>query len=282
MNRHGSWWRLTARVLVAVWLLSGSGCLCYLHPLGMPDPVAAAPCRAVPKCARDHVYVFIIHGMDPFDYANLTGLRDFIQGLGFNKTYYGQLYHPVHFDHEIYRIHQEDPDARIVLIGFSFGANMVRYIAQDLKAKDIHVDLLVYFGGNTLKDNDYDQPPNVGRILNILATGFIWNGSTMERAENVQVQGVWHFGSPTHEESVKLLTRELAAVAASVPVTLPPDLAPEPETAPTPRPVTAEAKASDPEWSFLRPVSRLKEETLDADPAKGRGLKAGDTELPSR
>lgn len=282
MLRQGRCWRLLARVLVAAVLMSGSGCLCYLHPLAMPDPVAAAPCRAVPKCARDHVYVFIVHGMDPFDYANLTGLRDFIQGLGFNKTYYGQLYHPVYFDHEIGRIHQDDPDARIVLIGFSFGANMVRYIAQDLKSKDIHVDLLVYFGGNTLKDSDYDQPPNVGRILNILATGFIWNGEMMQRAENMQVKGVWHFGSPTHEASIQMLTRELAAVAATVPVTLPPEPAPEPETTPTPRPVPTEAAVKDPEWNFLRPVSRLKEETLDAEPARGSGLRAGDTEIPSR
>jgi hypothetical protein len=256
MKRHGCW-RRWARWLVAAGLLSGPGCMCYLHPLDSPSAVLAEPCSGVPKGARDHVYVFLVHGMDPLDYANLTGLRDFIQDLGFRNTYLGQLYHPPYLYRQILRVHQEDPDARFVLIGFSFGANMVRYLAQDMKAHDIPVDLLVYLGGNTLHNNDYDQPENVKRILNILASGAIWHGDTMDRAENIQVTDVWHFGSPTHPRTVELLSRELAVVAASVPVEVPADPEPEPETGPTPRPVTAQAPAHGEEWDFLKPVGHL-------------------------
>jgi hypothetical protein len=231
--------------------------MCYLHPLDPPTAVLAEPCSGVPKGARDHVYVFLVHGMDPLDYANLTGLRDFIQDLGFRNTYLGQLYHPPYLYQQILRVHQEDPDARFVLIGFSFGANMVRYLAQDMKTHDIPVDLLVYLGGNTLHNNDYDQPENVKRILNILASGAIWHGDTMDRAENIQVTDVWHFGSPTHPKTVELLSRELAAVAASVPAEVPADPEPEPETAPTPRPVTAQAPAHGEEWDFLKPAAHL-------------------------
>src|SRR5262249_17358630 len=143
--------------------------------------------------------------------------------------------------------------------GFSFGANMARYLAQGMKSHDIPVDLLVYLGGNTLHNNDYDQPANVKRMLNILASGAIWHGDTMERAENIQVPDVWHFGSPTHQKTIEALARELALVAASVPVEVPaePAPAPAPETAPTPRPVTAQAAAHGPEWDFLKPAAHL-------------------------
>jgi hypothetical protein len=231
--------------------------MCYLHPLPPLTAELAEPCQGVPRCARDHVYVFICHGMDPLDYANLTGLRDFIQDLGFRQTYLGQLYHPPYLYQEILRIHQEDPDARFVLIGFSFGANMARYLAQGMKSHDIPVDLLVYLGGNTLHNNDYDQPANVKRMLNILACGAIWHGDTMEKAENIQVTDVWHFGSPTHQKTVEALARELALVAASVPVEVPAEPAPAPETAPTPRPVTAQAAAHGREWDFLKPAAHL-------------------------
>src|SRR5262249_8365732 len=198
MIQQGRGPRRWAACLLAVGVMNLSGCLCYLHPIP-PAPLAyTQACHVAPKCARDHVYVFFVHGMDPFDYANMTGVRDYVQELGFHKTYYGQLYHTAHFEREIRRIHNEDPDAHFVLLGFRFGTNMVRSIAQAVKEDGIHIDLLVYCGANTLHNNDRDQPDNCGRILNILAWGFIWNGDTMSRAENIDVPDVWHFGSPSH------------------------------------------------------------------------------------
>jgi hypothetical protein len=246
-------WRRLARGLAAAIVLGASGCLCYLHPVEPVPMDLVEPCQSTPKCARDHVYVFLIHGMDPLDYANLTGLRDYIHDLGFQKTYYGQLYHTPHFDTVIHQIHEQDPEARFVLIGFSFGANMVRDLANSMNKDGIPLDLLVYLGGNTLHNNEHDQPPNTRCILNILATGAIWHGDTMDRAENTQVTDRWHFGSPTHRVTLEKLTRALAVVAASVPVPEPVG----PETAPAPRPA-AVAGGRPGEWDFLKPVSRLR------------------------
>jgi hypothetical protein len=235
-------------------LLGGSGCLCYLHPVEALPMDVVEPCQSTPKCARDHVYIFLVHGMDPLDYANITGLRDYIHDLGFQKTYYGQLYHTPHFDTVIHQIAQEDPEARFVLIGFSFGANMVRDLANSMNKDGISVDLLVYLGGNTLHNNEYDQPPNAKRILNILATGCIWHGDTMDRAENTQIKGRWHFGSPTHPVTLEKLAHELAVVAASVPVAAPGPVGPE--VAPQPPPLQASGQRG--EWDFLKPVSRIR------------------------
>src|SRR5439155_1183533 len=122
------------------------------HPVQSSLPELAQACQELPNGCRDHVYVFMIHGMDPFDYANLEGVKDYLHELGFTRTYYGQLQHTARFTKEVRRIHQEDPDARFVLIGFSFGANMVRNIARDVKGDSITIDLLLYLGGNTLEN----------------------------------------------------------------------------------------------------------------------------------
>src|SRR5438034_10131305 len=85
---------------------ANAGCLGFLHPVDMPyAKQLTEPCQSVPRCCRDHVYIFMVNGLDPWNYGNLTGVRDYIQELGFNKTYYGQVYHVWWFNAEIRRIH---------------------------------------------------------------------------------------------------------------------------------------------------------------------------------
>jgi hypothetical protein len=222
-----------------------------LNPVAPLPPEQQACCSEVPLCCRNHVYIFFVHGMDPFDCANLAGVRDQVQSLGFIKTYYGQMYHTSYFAKEICRIHQEDPDARFALVGFSFGANLVRDIAHTVAKDDIHIDLLVYLGGNTLKNMPADRPENVGQIVNILATGCIWNGDTLDGAVNVNYTDVYHFGSPTHAYTQGLLAEELTKVARRVPI-VEKVLPPMEEEAPTPRPVRPPDTQPIDEWDFLK------------------------------
>jgi hypothetical protein len=207
---------------------------------------------------KKHVYVFLVNGLDPVNCANLNGLRDYLQSLGFTKTYYGQLYHIFYFDQEIHRLHREDPEARFVLIGFSFGANVVCALANSAKEEEIPIDLLVYLGGNTLKNNDYCHPSNAMHIANVLASGTIWNGTELDGAEEIRVPDVHHFGSPCHAATIAMLMRELPTVAARVPIVVQackPKY--EAEEAPTPRPVTPAADGPRDEWDFLKPAGRL-------------------------
>ncbi len=208
-------WRSTVlRGLVSAALVSSTGCMSYLHPIPPIAPEVVSSCKTeLSPCARSHVYVFFVHGLDPLDYANLSGVRDYVNELGFPKTYYGQLYHKSHFEKEIRTIHADDPEAHFVLVGFSMGAAVVRSMANSAKEEGIAIDLLVYLGGNTLGNKERDQPDNVARVVNILATGCIFNGAWMDRAENLNLTDVYHFGSPTHPETLALLTRELSAIA---------------------------------------------------------------------
>src|SRR5262249_31611511 len=74
----------------------------------------------------------------------------------------------------------------------------------------------------------------------------------------VHVTDVWHFGSPTHQRSLEIIARELAVVAASVPVpSIPPDHRIMPfadEPIPPPRETHTSQK---PGSTILTPVSRL-------------------------
>jgi hypothetical protein len=227
----------------------------FLNPVGPPTKEHLSQSAYVPQAARSHVHIFFIHGMDPFDWANLSGVRDYLQGLGYIKTHYGQIYHVWQFEKEMRQVHKEDPDARFVVIGFSFGANTACKVANDVAADGIAIDLLVYLGGNTLKDCPEDKPANAVHIVNILATGFIWNGDHLEGADNLSYGDVWHFGSPTHLKTLDVLARELCTVAARVPVVLneAPPWHPW-EEAPTPRPIVPQKAGPRDEWDFLEPA----------------------------
>ena len=253
MARHTRWLRNLVGLVGLVLLLAQSGCVSCFNPVHPPPPEQTACCAEVPSRARNHVYVFIVHGMDPLDCANLKGLRDYVQSLGFIKTYYGQLYHSSYFTKEICRIHKDDPNARFVLIGFSFGANSVRDLTHAIEPEGIPIDLLVYLGGNTLKNVPEDRPANATRIINILATGAVWNGDTLDDAVNLNYSDVYHFGSPTHERTLGLLAAELTEVAGRVPV-VEYQLPPFEQQAPTPRPLAPEssAKQVEDEWDFLK------------------------------
>lgn len=256
MRWHRFGHRLRGILLAAVALAGMSGCMSFLHPIEPLTPQQCTAFQACPSCSQGHVYIFMVHGLDPLDYANLAGVRDYLHALGFRKIYLGQLYHTLYFDGEIHRLHQEDPQARFVLIGFSFGANMVSLLANSAKTENIPIDLLVYLGGNTLHNDPIDQPDNALKIVNILASGCIWNGTTMDRAENISIPEVYHFGSPSHQGTLEVLRRELAVVAGHASLRPPLSSAP-PLLTPLPEPSLPPETSPRDEWDFLKPVAHL-------------------------
>ena len=270
--------RIALRLPVLL-LLAQTGCLSFCHPINPPVPEDVATCQELPHLCRDHVYVFFIHGMDPLDFADLNGVCNYVQSLGFIKTYYGQLYHTIYFRNEVRRIHERDPEARFALVGFSFGANMVRYVANAVRADDINIDLLVYLGGNTLTNSEEDRPPNVARIVNILATGWIWNGATLDNAENINYDNVWHFGSPTHPQTLDVLARELRDVACRVPIVERLDTPENPE--PTPRPVVQQTSTAPPDdWDFLTASAEIPDPPTKPAPPKLHSRNPKQSEKP--
>jgi hypothetical protein len=246
------------RWLLVMGLLCPSGCLSFLHPVRAPRCDGEQVCQALPRGCRDHVYVFVVNGIDPLDLANLEGVRDYVQGLGFRKTYYGYFYHAPGFAREIRRIHQEDPEARFVLVGFSIGANAVRGIAKTCKQDGICTDLVVFVDGNTLRDVP-GQEEVAKRVCNVRAGGSVWwKTAELTTAHNFTEPEAPHFGSPTDPGTLGLLAQGLAEVATTVPIIGPATETPALEEAPTPRPLTSQTVTERDEWDFLKPVSVLR------------------------
>jgi hypothetical protein len=243
--------RLGWAVLAAA-LVAAPGCMRCLHPIPADLWPKGEHCPSLPQPCRDHVYVFFIHGVDPLDYANLGGVRDYVNALGFPKTYLGQMYHTASVVKEVRRVHAEDPLARFVLVGFSFGANCARNVAHAVAEDGVTIDLLLYLGGNTLEDCPHDRPANAAKLVNILACGCVWNGTQFEDGVNISYDDVYHFGSPTHSQTLALLAEELTLIATSVPVVRRvPDAFP---VHPAQRLVVppVDEGGPGPEWDFLR------------------------------
>jgi hypothetical protein len=201
---------LTGWMLVFGLTAPSAGCLGFLHTI--KEPTATA-CQDLPAPCREHIHVFLIDGLDPCDLANLRGVRDYVNALGFQNTRYGQFYDAEPFGDEIRRIHKDDAAARFVVIGFSLGARRARGMVESLQGDGVHVDLLVYLDGKSLMYVSPDAPGNVDRVLSAVGPGVVWTAPQLPGADNVVLSDVWHFGVPSHPRTLEALARELAMVA---------------------------------------------------------------------
>ena len=246
---------LAAWALGATLAAAGGGCslpLYSVHPL--PADLART-CSEIALSGRDHVYVFFMQGIDPLDFANVEGVKDYFQTLGFHQTWFGYAYHAYHFKKKILRLHDKDPQARFVLVGFDCGCNVVRDLSGSLAKKGLHVDLLVYVDGKFLSNDPANQPTNVDKLINIVAGKQIANECAMPGVDNVSLPELWHFGTPTHPATLAILARELATLAGQVPAVDELPAIPRSVREPTPRPVVVQSEEKSDEWDFLRPTS---------------------------
>jgi pimeloyl-ACP methyl ester carboxylesterase len=263
MKHTPFWRRLFGRLVLGAGLASAGGCLGFLHPLD-PPPYYAEACHGMSAAARRHVYIFFVNGIDPVNLGNLTGLRDYVQSLGFSQTYYGQLYHTSWFASELRRIRAQDPEARFVLVGFSQGAAKVHSLAESAAAADVTIDLMVYLSGNNSGPLCEHRPANVERIVVMASGDGTGQDATADGTEVYYLTDASHFGTPGHRHTLETLAQELLAISSRVALPgTPPPLPADPETAPTPRPVPATAPVGQrDEWDFLQPKAQLEEPAL--------------------
>jgi hypothetical protein len=194
-----------------------------LHPVAPPPPEVASRCLRLPQGARDHVHIFFVNGLDPSNVCNLRGLYDYVLALGFRQVYFGQMWYTGRYVKTIRQIRHDDPQARIVLLGYSIGANLVRKMAQDLSEDSTRIDLLVYWAGDFVRNSKAFKPDNVDRILNIRAWGLVllcggvfFNGADIDGCENHSLGLVRHSCVPASKKAQELLARELTDLAVGV------------------------------------------------------------------
>lgn len=201
--------------------------LSFLHPIAQPAADVVRQCAAVTEDGRDHTYIFLVNGLDPLYVANLNGLAQHVKELGYRRCYCGQMGRAALFGEVIRKVRAEDASARFVVVGYSTGANAVRTLAHELKRDGVRLDLLVYLGGDTIKNVPYSRPENVERILNVTGHGLLWlgydlffNGADLDGAANHRLDAR-HLLVPSRPETAQLLARHLAAVSAAAPANAP-------------------------------------------------------------
>jgi len=190
-----------------------AGDLSRVHPLEKLKPHVKQLGESVPQETKDHTYLFFINGLDPYYLANFRGQCQYMKTLGYNNAYCGQMSHADLFGKMIKKVRKDDPQAQLVVIGYSSGANSARTLANQLKDEGVPIDLLVYLGGDMIQDGERSRPQNVGRILNICGHGMILlgydlfvYGDEIKGASNHRIDAR-HFLLPTRAEAVELLVR---------------------------------------------------------------------------
>jgi pimeloyl-ACP methyl ester carboxylesterase len=198
---------------------TGQPGLGFMHRLESCDAKVVEACERAPVDGREHVHTFVVNGWDPLRLGNLNGMTGYVRGLGFAQTHFGPWWASRSVGRQIRALRQTDPDARIVLVGFSFGALTVRRLANDLEREGIAVDRLVYVGGDFIGNTARSRPSNVAKVVNIQGHGFIFsgydlffNGADIDNALNVRLD-TRHFVLPSRAQTMETLVSELATLA---------------------------------------------------------------------
>ena len=164
-----------------------------------------------------HVYVYFIHGLDPCDYSNLHGVEQFCHELGFANTVFVALHQGADVVSHIECTKARDASARIVIYGYSAGADIARRTANTLHDRDeIDVDLLFYVSGITLLDIKSSRPEYVGKIVHILDGGKVIPGMQLTGADNYRFSDLGHFHTPMDPRTLGIFKSELEQQALLV------------------------------------------------------------------
>jgi hypothetical protein len=206
----------TLRVLATLFAFGlmavAGGCARFLHPLPADETWRAIPLDQ--HAQRAAVHVFIVHGLDPLDYANIDGIRERLQRLGYADTQVFHFYQRAALADALTACKLAHPGEPIALVGFSFGciaAQQATHQAHD--QANVQVDLLFYIGGWFFRDDGVSRPPFVPRVVHVLGVGCDSMGVPLTNAENVKL-GSQHFASPTHAAVLRRLEEELDGLAA--------------------------------------------------------------------
>jgi hypothetical protein len=221
----------------------------------------------LPQAARGSVYVFLINGADPLELGNLSGVRDYLNCLGFGKIYYGQMHHTSWYREEMHWIRQDNPEARILVVGFERGCDAARKLVKKAQEEGIVTDELILLDPVS---HSHPRPEEFsGRVVLVTRNRFLGLSTAPEGSENYLLEKVGRYSIPTHPAVLELIASRMMEMASQVPIisTSYTETPPFVELAPTPRPVTANKLEVEDEWDFLKPTgSRMVISTSEKRP----------------
>jgi len=264
---------LRSLMLGAVIVAGLSGCFCCSKREDPHLKEHRQLAQGLPLSCRNHCFLFFVHGCDPFDSIDMSGLVKRLQTLGYIKTHECQFCTNEEFIDDIRHVHERDPLAHFVLLGEGQGAEQARELAGTFQLDGITIDLLVYLNGGA-KVATEKPPANVMQVVNIQGKTSAAEGTAPDHVINVSLSKAGDLGLANHPETVNLLLREFMKVASRVPVI---DKVPaaDPNPEPTPQPVKPAPEKPRDEWDFLKPEAPEKTQAPPPTAPPGGGPPIG-------
>lgn len=229
--------------------LANAGCVSCHYP-AQSQFLEACHTSPVPSPVRNHVYLFMMNGVDIFDCAGLTTLRDKVCEAGFPKVYYAQRADRRWYEAEIRRVYLADPAARFVVLGIGSAADHLVPLVAGAVDDGLPVDRLILLD---------PMGTTVGASASVPVTVLqsrSWSHSA-QATENVTVMDVSHFGLPTSVPVIETVIGQMVASAHQVgPLDGPRlpalPLSDKPVPLPRPREVTPHEAEKPDAWDFLK------------------------------
>jgi len=173
-----------------------------------------------PGDPRDHVYVLLIDGFDPVNFGQFSSLQWQVNRWGFKNASYYRWFESSDTVGRIRSIRSSDPNSKIVLVGYSLGSIEARNVTDTVRSEGLKIDVLVYLGGDLLKNSPSDRPGNALKIVNVRGWGYLplaggtIQGADMDGAENYHLGSISHANLPTNPDWQGILLRKLTEVSA--------------------------------------------------------------------
>jgi hypothetical protein len=202
-------------VLALGTITTASGCIGYICPLAPPPAELSEPCQALPACCRERVHIFMVNGLTilPHVCGSMNGVAGYVEQLGFCEPRVASHYWRWCFQNEIRKIHQEDPEARIVLVGYSIGGSVVYSMAETLEKDGIFIDLIVYLDAHSFIHDLNHRPGNVGKVVSINSSSLWLPGKCHVGEDCHHVDTFWHLALPRKDETLQTLGQALSDLA---------------------------------------------------------------------
>jgi hypothetical protein len=192
-----------------------------LHPLRTEQLALPEQTLAIPQVQRDRVHFFLINGGDCLYKGNLNGVAAYFRSIGFANTSCHHFLATSQVRQQIEALHRCDPQARVVLLGFSTGANCARALANGIESEGVPIECLIYVSGDTILNTPSSRPANVKHIVNITGHGLIilgrdlfFSGDDIEGAVNLRLD-VRHMSVPSNTDTIALIGTALLDAARS-------------------------------------------------------------------
>jgi hypothetical protein len=220
-----------------------AGCMHFDHK--SPDEPAWRPADTVPEESKSCVFIFLVDPIDPLASADLNGVCEYIQKLGFGKTFHGRSCHASYFAEKMHSIHEHCASAKLVVITYGAAADTVRKLTRSMSDSGVPVDVAIYLAPSGT-ESDAAISSHTVTAEELTNSNEVHDDEKPHSVRNGEV--------PMHSKTLSLIERELTLLGLSVP---PP---PRPESlkvslippVPAPRETLAKPKPLPDDWQFLR------------------------------